>query len=280
LSLLKKIKELNNFKDKGNFIKLICCEDHIGFVHKKVAKLLLESKLEYFLKNNNILLKEQKKKLLNITLNNTCELLYKKNIVSQITNEKFPCVSALGKKEYFVLERSLVEFLGIRGYGVHLTAYVKSNNDIKLWIPRRAKDKKIEPNKLDNTVAGGISAGETVKTALFREGEEEASFKKSILNKAINTGTISYAWRNKKLALRRDTLFLYDLEITNKTFPKNKDGELIEFKLYGWKKVLETIVKTNEFKKNSGLVLINFLIRRGLITPQNEKKYENICKWL
>ena len=31
-------------------------------------------------------------------------------------------------REYFKLDRALVEFLGIRGYGVHLIAYLRSNN--------------------------------------------------------------------------------------------------------------------------------------------------------
>ena len=90
---------------------------------------------------------------------------------------------SLGKKELFVLERSLVEYLGIRGYGVHLIAYVRTlkSKKVKVWIPLRSANKRIEPNKLDNTVAGGISAGETVYQALIREGFEEASFKKIYL---------------------------------------------------------------------------------------------------
>ena len=69
-------------------------------------------------------------------------------------------------KELFVLERSLVEYLGIRGYGVHLVGYIKKKKQYKLWIPLRAPNKKVEPNKLDNTVAGGVSAGETIYDAL------------------------------------------------------------------------------------------------------------------
>ena len=119
----------------------------------------------------------------------------------------------------FVLERSLVEYLGIRGYGVHLVAYVRTGKKIlKLWVPLRALNKRVEPNKLDNTVAGGISAGETIYEALLREGYEEASLKKNILNKAVQVGTINYIWRNKKFSLRRDTLFLFDLELSKKYY--------------------------------------------------------------
>ena len=64
-------------------------------------------------------------------------------------------------------------------------------------------------------MAGGIASGETVFEALIREGFEEASFKRSIFNNVVQAGTINYFWRNKKFSLRRDTLFLFDLELSN-----------------------------------------------------------------
>ena len=113
-----------------------------------------------------------------------------------------------------MLERSLVEYLGIRGYGVHLVGYVKTKkNNIKIWTPLRSPNKRVEPNKLDNTIAGGVSAGETIHDALKREGYEEASLKSNVLNNVFQAGTINYVWRNKEFSLRRDTLFLFDLEL-------------------------------------------------------------------
>ena len=51
---------------------------------------------------------------------------------------------------------------------------------------KRAKNKRIEPNKLDNTVAGGISAGETIYEALIRESYEEAALEKRLLERQYN----------------------------------------------------------------------------------------------
>ena len=185
------------------------------------------------------------------------------------------------KKELFILERSLVEYLGIRGYGVHLVAYVRTDKSkIKVWVPLRSLNKRVEPNKLDNTIAGGVSAGETVYQALIREGFEEASLKKNILNKALQVGTINYVWRNKKLSIRRDTLFLFDLELPKNIIPKNNDGEVSKFNLYSSKKIIDTIKNTYNFKKNCALVMASFFIRRGLINSENEKDYEEICRLL
>ncbi len=280
MSLLAKVKELNNFSDRENFLNLVCCSDKIGLVHRKVVNLILKSKLPYFLKNNNLVLKEKRKKALNITLRNTCELLLEKKIIKDVTGENFPCVISLGKKEYFVLERALVEFLGIRGYGVHLVAYVKNNKNIKIWVPLRARTKRVEPYKLDNTVAGGISAGETVFDALYREGYEEASLSNKVLQKAVQVGTLNYSWRNKELSIRRDTLFLFELELPKNIIPKNSDGEVINFRLYNSKEIIEKIQMTSHFKKNCALVLANFFIRRGLINSKNERNYEEVSRGL
>ena len=70
----------------------------LGWFIKKLQKLLLESKLPYALKSKSIFFKETKKKLLNITAKNTCDLLLEKKIISKVTGENFPCVSSLGQK--------------------------------------------------------------------------------------------------------------------------------------------------------------------------------------
>ena len=280
MSLLKKVKELNNFSDKNKFVNLICNGDCVGLVHKKIANFIIESKLAYFFKNDSLILKERNKNKLNSTLANTTDLLVKKKIIKVITGEMFPCTLNIMGKVYFELDRALVEYLGIRGYGVHLVAYVKENKKIKIWTPKRAKNKLIEPNKLDNTVAGGISAGETIYEALIRESYEEAALEKKIIREAVQYGAINYIWRNKEFSIRRDTLFLYDLELSKDVIPKNIDGELVKFRLLSVKKIIEKIQKTDDFKKNCVLVIASFLIKRGLINYKNECDYEEICRIL
>lgn len=280
MSLLKKVKELNNFSDKNKFVNLICNGDCVGLVHKKIANFIIESKLAYFFKNDSLILKERNKNKLNSTLANTTDLLVKKKIIKVITGEMFPCTLNIMGKVYFELDRALVEYLGIRGYGVHLVAYVKENKKIKIWTPKRAKNKRIEPNKLDNTVAGGISAGETIYEALIRESYEEAALEKKIIREAVQYGAINYIWRNKEFSIRRDTLFLYDLELSKDVIPKNIDGELVKFRLLSVKKIIEKIQKTDDFKKNCVLVIASFLIKRGLINYKNECDYEEICRIL
>ena len=224
MSILRKFQDLNNFTYNENYYKLVCGSNDIGYVHREVAKHLIVNVKEISLVGQNILLNyksiiELKKIILKIT-----EILSKKKNFFIPTNELFSCRKTVDSKELFKLDRKLVEFLGIRGYGVHLIAYMKKKNTYKLWVPKRNKNKLVEPSKFDNTVAGGIKAGETIYSALARESNEEAGLKKEELKKAKPVGTINYNWKNSPYTLRRDTLYLFDLEV-DKTFkPDCLDG--------------------------------------------------------
>ncbi len=250
---------------------------NLGFVHSQIVEILLASRIKFEIRNKNIIFKEIGYEKLSKIFDNITELLFSKKVIKNLTGEKFPCTDFLGKKEYFNLDRSAVEVFGIRGYGVHLIAYLKSKEGILLWTPKRASNKRVEPNKYDNTIAGGIASKESVFQALKRESDEEAGIGSALLQKASSAGTISYNWRNNRYTLRRDTLFLFDLEVNHKFIPFCKDGEVKNFKLLNWRTILKKIRKTNSFKRNCALVIANFFIRKGLLTPRNEPNYEKIC---
>ena len=62
--------------------------------------------------------------------------------------------------------------------------------------------------------------------------------------------------------------------------PSCKDGEVEKYQLLDWQDTLENIKQTDNFKKNSALVTIIFLIRKGLINPKNENDYEKINSFI
>ena len=84
---------------------------------------------------------------------------------------------------------------------------------------------------------------------LLEKGLKRLHLKRSIFNNVVQAGTINYFWRNKKLSLRRDTLFLFDLELPKNIIPINNDGEVSKFNLYSSDKVIDKIKHTNDFKK-------------------------------
>lgn len=48
------------------------------------------------------------------------------------------------------LDRGLVPMFGAKSYGVHVNGFVRSDDGLKIWVGRRAPDKRVAPNKLDN----------------------------------------------------------------------------------------------------------------------------------
>jgi 8-oxo-dGTP pyrophosphatase MutT (NUDIX family) len=183
-------------------------------------------------------------------------------------NESFDVAPRWGATPVFRLDRGAVPFFGTRAYGVHLNGYLRRGETLYLWVGRRSPGKQIAPNKLDNLVAGGIGNEYGVGETLLKEGEEEASIPRSLMSRAISAGAVSYRMETR-LGIRDDVLFVYDIEIPADFVPENRDGELVDFELMPVPAVLDRIRTTSDFKFNVNLVILDFALRHGLLSPDD-----------
>ncbi|MBI2256646.1 MAG: DUF4743 domain-containing protein [Proteobacteria bacterium] len=184
-------------------------------------------------------------------------------------DELFTIAAQYGSEPLFDLERAGVPLFGVKAYGVHLNGYVRRDGEIWLWVGRRAANRPIEPGKLDHLVAGGLPSGVKPFDNLIKEAAEEASIPKELARRARPCGALSYRMELDG-CLRDDTLFTYDLELPADFVPKNHDGEIADFRLLPLPEVERLLAETNDFKFNVGLVIIDFLIRHGYLTPERE----------
>ena len=196
------------------------------------------------------------------------DALLAENRVPKWRNETFDVAPRWGAPPVFRLDRGAVPFFGTRAYGVHLNGYRRERGGIYLWIGRRAPDKKVAPDKLDNIVAGGIGNGHGVEETLLKEGVEEASLPKSLTQRAVSVGAVSYRMETE-LGIRDDVLFVYDLEIPADCVPQNQDGEIVRFELMSAADVLERVRTTQDFKFNVNLVMLDFAVRHGVLRPSD-----------
>jgi 8-oxo-dGTP pyrophosphatase MutT (NUDIX family) len=200
-------------------------------------------------------------------------------LVPKLRREIYPVRRFWSDADFFRIDRALAQILGCRAFGVHLNGYVKKNGGTWLWIGRRNSDRMIEPNKLDNMVAGGQPADLGIEENLFKECEEEAGMPASLAQNAMPAGTVTYAFEGDR-GLKVDTLFCYDLDVPEDFTPQNRDGEILDFHLMPVEEVLALIEAGPAFKFNVSLVILDFAIRHGLITPDKEPDYERILAGL
>ena len=168
----------------------------------------------------------------------------------------------------FELERAVIPAFGVRGYGLHLTGFVRKGGQISIWVPRRTADRPTYPGQLDNTVAGGQPAGLSLAENLEKECAEEAGLPADIVQQARPTGTIRYR-QEIEHGLKDDLIFSYDLELPAGFEPCNSDGEVESFELWPVDEVMDVVESSDSFKFNCNLVLIQFFVRHGLITPSH-----------
>lgn len=186
----------------------------------------------------------------------------------------------------FSVERSASPLFGVVTYGIHLTAYTKKDGQLKIWTPRRARTKQTYGGMLDNAVAGGIATGETPFESLVRECAEEASLPEDLVrSRAKACGTLTYYYIRDERAggetnlMQPEVQYVYDIELPEDTIPKPGDDEVEEFYLWSVEEVQEAM-KKGEFKPNCSLVVLDFFIRHGIITNENEQDYIEIVSRL
>ncbi|GLT71823.1 hypothetical protein SLA2020_438160 [Shorea laevis] len=159
-------------------------------------------------------------------------------LIPGIRNELYPVTSSFGAPIFFALERAAAPYFGIKAYGVHMTGYVERDGQKLLWIGKRSQEKATYPGMLDHLVAGGLPHGIACGENLVKECEEEAGIPRSLLMK------------------------LYHFR------PENQDGEVDSFKLIPATHAANVIRRTQFFKPNCSLVIIDFLFRHGYMSPE------------
>jgi 8-oxo-dGTP pyrophosphatase MutT (NUDIX family) len=193
-------------------------------------------------------------------------------------NETFDVMPRWGEKPLFRLDRGAVPFFGVRAYGVHLNGYRTIDGRTHLWIGRRAPDKRVAPDKLDNIVAGGIGNGHGIFETLVKESEEEGGIPEFLVTHAVPVGAVTYRMETE-IGIRDDVLFVYDLKLPDAFEPKNSDGEIVRFDLMPAEEVVERVRRTDDFKFNVNLVILDFALRQGLI-PVDDPEYLDVASGL
>jgi len=198
-------------------------------------------------------------------------------------NELYP-VYGPQRDLLFSIERAASALFGVVTYGCHMMAYTRKEGELKLWVPRRAATKQTYGGMLDNTVAGGIATGESSFECIVREAGEEASLPEDLVRKDVKAvGTVTYfhirdyrAGGETKL-LQPEVQYIYDLELAEDVEPKPSDDEVEAFELMTVEEARNAL-RAGEFKPNCAVVLLDFFVRHGILTSEDEGYLEIVAR--
>ena len=152
-----------------------------------------------------------------------------------------------------------------------------------VWVPRRSAHLYTYPNMLDTTVAGGVKSGVPPFQTIVEEADEEASLPEDLIRqKACCRGVVSHMnvtgddFPGEKGLVTPDYVYVYDIELPKDVIPKPHDEEVSSFTLMSVEELQAALLR-EEFKPDSAMILIDFMIRHGIITPETEASYGEIC---
>jgi len=197
-----------------------------------------------------------------------CRALHAQGVIRGWRDERYPVACSLRAPALLLLERAAVPFFGVVAYGVHMNGVVRRADGLAIWVARRSLSKPTGPGKLDQLVAGGQPHGIGLHENLVKECDEEAGIPAALAARVRPAGAISYVLETPD-GLRPDVLFTFDLELPADFEPVNRDGEVDAFYLWDVARVERTVAETDAFKFNCSLVVIDFLVRHGLIAADH-----------
>jgi 8-oxo-dGTP pyrophosphatase MutT (NUDIX family) len=180
------------------------------------------------------------------------------------------------------IERFATALFGVTTRGAHLVAYRMGEKGMNVWVPRRSAHLYTYPNMLDTTVAGGVKSGVPPFQTIVEEADEEASLPEAFIRqKARCRGVISHMnvtgkdFPGEQGLVTPDYVYVYDIELPEDVIPKPHDDEVSNFTLMSAEELQAALLR-EEFKPDSAAVLIDFLIRHEIITPDNEPDFVEI----
>lgn len=197
-------------------------------------------------------------------------------------DEAFSVRESFHSPPLLIVERAAAVLFGVPAYGVFVNGYTCEEQDghqnrrpTHVWVGRRSPTKQTWPGRLDSLAAGGLGAGVLPRQAILNECAEEAGIDASYLEERIKAvSAVSYTGFNDDLwGLKRDVLFCFDLELPQDFEPVPVDGEMESFEKIPINRLVELLAEPirneddsdNLWKPNVGVVLIDFLVRHGIL---------------
>lgn len=166
------------------------------------------------------------------------------------------------------MERAATRLFGFINTGAHVNGFVRDGNDVLMWIARRADGKPTFPGRLDQMVAGGLTASMTPDALARKEAWEEAGVGADLARAITRVSAVTMFMEHGDVIFR-DVDHVFDLELPADFVPRPVDSEVSAFELHPVDKILDVVLHSDRFKPDCNLVILDFLLRHGHIRPED-----------
>lgn len=270
-----------NAHDITRFRPFIVERRHVGWVRADIASLLSGFPAVFRVDDDAVRLAPRLDTVeaRSAAVDGVCRTLTMEEGWPRLRGERYRVAPRWGEAALLTIDRGLASVFGVRAYGVHVNGVVEDEGGLKLWIARRADNREVAPGKLDNLIAGGQPAHLALMDNLIKEAAEEAAVPEALARTARPAGAIAYCLEDE-WGLKPDTMFVFDLALPADFVPRNTDGEIESFALTPIAEVAARARDGDDFKFNVNLVILDFLIRRGVLAPDSEPDYVDIVRGL
>ncbi len=204
------------------------------------------------------------------------EILRRRGRVPGWRDELYPVGQGFHAPVLMQMERAASPLFGLLTYGVNLNGHVGRGYGMNMWIAKRAASKQIDPGMLDMIVGGGQPAGVTPWDNLMKECREEAGMPPELARRARPASLITLMFPASE-GLRIGLQFNYDIELPKDFTPRNTDGEVEGFQLVPVSELIESLKSRDEFMFDAAVANIDFLVRHGLVGP-DDPDYLNLIR--
>lgn len=181
--------------------------------------------------------------------------------------ELYPVFVAPDAPPLLLVERATAPLFGICTRAVNLNGYVEHpDGSLSVWLQRRSMNRPTSPGKLDVIVSGGQPFSIDPLANLVKECGEEAGIPEDWARNAVPAGAIRFRARRPD-GIHHGHYLVYDLALPPDFRPDNRDGEVQAFHCWSAEKVIKALDDSEDIAFDSTLILIDFLIRHGVIGP-------------
>lgn len=192
-----------------------------------------------------------------------------------------PVMRYWGESPAFYLESTALPAFGARAFGLAVTAYEDKPQGTVIYVARLAGGPARPFGKLDTTVDAPLDPRRTLRENLLEAAAAWAGIPERTLTlygKA--TSLVSYIHALPDGGLANHAWFCFDLGPLRNFTPRPGGGPAEGYLTMGTQTLLETLRETEDFTRPAVPVLLDFLIRQGLVTPANQPDYQRLIQLL